>query len=248
MMSKVKKNSVKSQGGDPFTRWLVIGMVALVVAVGAFFTLTSEDKATNTSLAALDSFSSFGDAPATIDPAQGDGIVFNAGLPLKINIFEDFQCPSCKFFEDPIGGYLTSLITEKKAEVVYHPLSFLGNQRGDDESIAASNAAYCAVDEGKFIDFHKALYAVQPAVQNSGFFNTDNLISIGKKVEISSDSFSDCITNKSKLMNVVASTESMTRYEVRGTPTVFINGKVWNRQNPNFDLNEFKAAVEAAIE
>ena len=49
-------------------------------------------------------------------------------------------------------------------------------------------------------------------------------------------------------MNVVASTESMTRYEVRGTPTVFINGKVWNRQNPNFDLNEFRAAVEAAIE
>ena len=248
MMSKVKKNSVKSQSGDPFTRWLVIGMVALVIAVGAFFSITSENKTSTASLAALDSFSQIGKVEAVVDPAQGDGIVFNAGLPLKIDIFEDFQCPSCKFFEDPIGGYLTSLITEKKAEVIYHPLSFLGNQRGDDESIAASNAAYCAVDEGKFIDFHEALYVVQPAVQNSGFFNTDNLISIGKKVGISSDSFSDCITNKSKLMNVVASTESMTRYEVRGTPTVFINGKVWNRQNPNFDLNEFRAAVEAAIE
>jgi protein-disulfide isomerase len=39
----------------------------------------------------------------------------------------------------------------------------------------------------------------------------------------------------------------MTRYQVRGTPTVLIDGKVWNRQNPNFDLNEFKAAVEAAV-
>jgi protein-disulfide isomerase len=246
-MSKAKKNSVKTQSGDPFTRWLVVGMVALVVAVGAFFFFTTENKESNASLIALDNFSPIGDYEAVVDPAQGDGIVFNAGLPLKINVFEDFQCPSCKFFEDPIGPYLTSLITEKKAEVVYHPLSFLGNGQKEDESIAASNAAYCAVDEGKFLDFHKALYDVQSTVQNSGFLNDKNLIAIGKKVGISSQGFSDCITNKSKLVNVAASTDSMTRYGVRGTPTTLINGKVWERQSPNFDVNEFKAAVESAI-
>jgi protein-disulfide isomerase len=246
-MSKATKNSVKTQSGDPFTRWLVVGMVALVVAVGAFFFFTTENKESNASLVALDNFSPIGEFEAVVDPAQGDGIVFNAGLPLKINVFEDFQCPSCKFFEDPIGPYLTSLITEKKAEVVYHPLSFLGNGQKEDESIAASNAAYCAVDEGKFLDFHKALYDVQSTVQNSGFLNDKNLIAIGKKVGISSQGFSDCITNKSKLVNVAASTDSMTRYGVRGTPTTFINGKLWERQSPGFDLNEFKAAVEAAI-
>jgi protein-disulfide isomerase len=246
-MSKAKKNSVKTQSGDPFTRWLVVGMVALVVAVGAFFFFTTENKESNASLVALDNFSPIGEFEAVVDPAQGDGIVFNAGLPLKINVFEDFQCPSCKFFEDPIGPYLTSLITEKKAEVVYHPLSFLGNGQKEDESIAASNAAYCAVDEGKFLDFHKALYDVQSTVQNSGFLNDKNLIAIGKKVGISSQEFSDCITNKSKLVNVAASTDSMTRYGVRGTPTTLINGKVWERQSPGFDLNEFKTAVEAAI-
>jgi protein-disulfide isomerase len=246
MMSKAKQNSVKSQSGDPFTRWLVIGMVALVVAVGAFFMLTSEDKVTTASLVALDSFTPVGEVKATVDPAQGDGIVFNAGLPLRINVFEDFQCPSCKFFEEPIGGYLTSLITEKKAEVVYHPLSFLGNGQKDDESIAASNAAYCAVDEDKFLDFHKALYDVQSSVKNSGFLNDDNLIAIGKKVGISSQSFSDCVKEKSKLINVVAATASMERYGVRGTPTTLIAGTVWTPQSPNFDVNEFKAAVEAA--
>ena len=245
-MSKAKQNSVKSQSGDPFTRWLVIGMVALVVAVGAFFMLTSEDKVTTASLVALDSFTPVGEVKATVDPAQGDGIVFNAGLPLRINVFEDFQCPSCKFFEEPIGGYLTSLITEKKAEVVYHPLSFLGNGQKDDESIAASNAAYCAVDEDKFLDFHKALYDVQSSVKNSGFLNDDNLIAIGKKVGISSQSFSDCVKEKSKLINVVAATASMERYGVRGTPTTLIAGTVWTPQSPNFDVNEFKAAVEAA--
>jgi protein-disulfide isomerase len=247
MMSKVKKNSVKTPGGDPFTRWLVIGMVALVVAVGTFFFLTSEKKESNASLVALESFSPIGNVPATVDPAQGDGIVFNAGLPLRINVFEDFQCPICKLFEDPIGGYLTSLITEKKAEVVFHPLSFLGNGQKDDESIGAANAAYCAVDEGKFLDLHKALYDVQSSVENSGFLSDDTLIAIGEKVGISSQSFSDCVKNKSKLVNVAAAMESMDRYKVTGTPTTLINGEVWNRQNPTFDVNEFRTAVEAAI-
>ena len=245
-MSKPKSNSVKSQGGDPFTRWLVIGMVTLVVVVGAVFSLSSENKAKNAAFTALDSFQSLGTQPATVDPAEGDGIVFNQGLPTKIDIFEDFQCPVCKLFEDPIGGYLNSLVTEKKAQVTYHPLSFLGDGTKDDESIAASNAAYCAVDEDKFLDFHKALYEVQSQVENSGFLNSENLIKIGEKIGITSTSVADCVTNKSKLVNVVAATESMNRYGVRGTPTTLINGKVWDRQSPGFDLNEFKAAVEAA--
>lgn len=245
-MSKAKKNSVKSQGGDPFTRWLVIGMVTLVVVVGAVFSLTSEKSAKNAAFTALDSFQSVGDVKGTVDSTAGDGIVFNAGLPTKVDVFEDFQCPICKLFEAPIGGYLTSLITEKKAQVTYHPLSFLGNGSKDDESIAASNAAYCAVDEGKFLDFHKALYDVQSQVENSGFLNTENLITIGKKIGITSQTFSDCITNRSKLVNVVAATASMERYGVKGTPTALINGKLWERQSPGFDLNEFKAAVEAA--
>jgi protein-disulfide isomerase len=245
-MSKPKSNSVKSQGGDPFTRWLVIGMVTLVVVVGAVFSLSSENKAKNAAFTALDSFQSLGTLPATVDPAEGDGIVFNQGLPTKIDIFEDFQCPVCKLFEDPIGGYLNSLVTEKKAQVTYHPLSFLGDGTKDDESIAASNAAYCAVDEDKFLDFHKALYDVQSQVENSGFLNSENLIKIGEKIGITSTSFADCVTNKSKLVNVVAATESMNRYGVRGTPTTFINGQVWERQSPGFDLTEFKAAVEAA--
>ena len=245
-MSKPKKNSVKSQGGDPFTRWLVIGMVTLVVVVGAVFSLSSENKAKDAAFTALDSFQSYGTLPGKVDLAAGDGIVFNAGLPTKIDVFEDFQCPICKLFEDPIGGYLTSLITEKKAQVTYHPLSFLGNGTKDDESIAASNAAYCAVDEDKFLDFHKALYDVQSQVENSGFLNTENLLTIGKKIGITSTTFTDCVTNKSKLVNVVAATESMQRYGVQGTPTTLINGKLWERQSPGFDVNEFQAAVEAA--
>jgi protein-disulfide isomerase len=55
------------------------------------------------------------------------------------------------------------------------------------------------------------------------------------------------VKNKSKLVNVAAAMESMDRYKVTGTPTTLINGEVWNRQNPTFDVNEFRTAVEAAV-
>ena len=38
----------------------------------------------------------------------------------------------------------------------------------------------------------------------------------------------------------------MKKNGVEGTPTVFLNGKVWNRKSADFNLDEFKAAVEAA--
>ena len=40
--------------------------------------------------------------------------------------------------------------------------------------------------------------------------------------------------------------DSMAAFGVQGTPTVFINGKRWERQTNAFGLSEFRAAVEAA--
>jgi hypothetical protein len=92
-MSKAKKNSVKTQSGDPFTRWLVVGMVALVVAVGAFFFFTTENKESNASLVALDNFSPIGEFEAVVDPAQGDGIVFNALKIFNVQAVNSLKIP-----------------------------------------------------------------------------------------------------------------------------------------------------------
>jgi protein-disulfide isomerase len=37
----------------------------------------------------------------------------------------------------------------------------------------------------------------------------------------------------------------MSKFGVQGTPTVFINGKKWERSQNAFVLDEFKSAVEA---
>ena len=231
----------QAKAQDNTTRWIVIAMVLLVVVTGIGFSLMSQSNKENASLAALDGTKLKAAVTATIDTANGSAIVLNPGQTKVIDVWEDPQCPICKNFEDANGDYIESLVRDNKATVRFHVLSFLG-----DESVRAANASFCAADEGQYLDFHHALYAVQSPLENSGFWSNEKLIAIGKKIGISSTKFSDCITKGSKIALVKANYDSMEKCGVKGTPTVFINGKLWERKSPDFNLAEFKAAVEAA--
>lgn len=233
------KQQAKAQ--DNTTRWIVIAMVLLVVVTGVVFSLMGQNNKENASLAALDGTKLKPAVTSTIDPANGSAIVLNPGAATVIDVWEDPQCPVCKNFEDANGDYLESLIRDKKATVRFHVLSFLG-----DESVRAANASFCAADEGQYIDFHHALYAVQSPLENSGFWSNQKLIDIATKIGIKSTKFADCVNKGSKIELVKANYDSMGKYGVQGTPTVFINGKLWERKSPDFNLAEFKAAVEAA--
>ena len=239
-MAKQAK-ATKASGGDNFTRWLVIGMVTLVVASGAIFSVVGEKSKANESFAILNDFKVGPTVISTVDDANGAGITFNNGAAKTIDIWEDPQCPVCNTFEQANGEFIDDLVRAKKANVVYHVLSFLGN-----ESVSASNAAYCAADVARYLDFHKAMYLVQPVLENSGFYSTENLIKIGSYAGLTSQSFIDCVTKGSKLDKVKAAYESMAKYNVQGTPTVFFNGKLWERKNNGFILEEFAAAFEAS--
>ena len=232
------KQAAKST--DNTTRWIVLAMVALVVVTGVVFSLFSQNSKESASLAGLDGTTLKPAITSTIDTANGSAISFDNGAATTIDVWEDPQCPVCKLFADANGSYLESLVREKKANVRYHVLSFLG-----DESVRAANASFCAADEGQYLDFHKALYAVQSPLENSGFWSNETLVKMGKKIGITSTTFETCVTKGSKVDLVQANYDSMSKFGVQGTPTVFINGKKWERTQNAFVLDEFKAAVEA---
>jgi protein-disulfide isomerase len=232
------KQAAKS--ADNTTRWIVVAMVALVVVTGIVFSLFGQTDKSTASLAGLDGMKVKPAVTSTIDVANGSSIAFDNGAVTTIDVWEDPQCPVCKLFTDANGEYLESLVREQKATVRYHMLSFLG-----DESVRAANASFCAADEGQFLDFHKAIYTVQSSLENSGFWSNETLVSIGKKIGIESTTFEDCVNKGSKVDLVQANADSMGKFGIQGTPTVFINGKKWERTQNAFVLEEFKAAVEA---
>jgi protein-disulfide isomerase len=236
----MSKQAKATSGGDHFTRWLVIGMVALVVITGVVFSMIGSSTKANESFTALKGSTLGEPVVATVDVAQGSGLVLNPGAPVKIDLWEDPQCPICRTFEEANGEYIEDLIRTKKATVVYHVLSFLG-----DESVRAANAVMCSAEEGHYLDFHKAMYIVQPTLENSGFYSSENLIKIGDYIGLKSKSFIDCVNNGGKAELVKAHEDSMASYKVTGTPTVFINDKLWVRKSNEFNPAEFRLAVEA---
>jgi protein-disulfide isomerase len=128
-------------------------------------------------------------------------------------------------------------IEEKKAKVVYHVLSFLGT-----ESVLAANAAACSSDENKFLAFHKAFYANQPA-ENAGAINATFLKSLGASVGITSPKFAECVDNGGYSDWVKNVAEAAAKANVNSTPTVFVNGKEIDRNTEYFNVEAFSKAI-----
>jgi protein-disulfide isomerase len=223
-----QKNAPKP-GKDNFTRYLVIGVVVAVLAIMIVPTVISKNKPVSQAI------------PASVSADNGYAIAFNEdikGLPV-VDIYEDFQCPICQQFESLNGQYITSLVTDKKAIVKFHPLSFLG-----PESVRAANAAACANDEGKFLDYHLGMYANQPATENSGVWTNDRIIGIAEVSGIKSDTFSSCVKSSQYEGWVGKVAEAGSKAGVNSTPTIFVNGKEIDRNTEYFSAAKFKAAVE----
>ncbi len=215
-------------GGDKVTRYLVIGMVVFVLLVGVLFSVLSNRPNGSKAI------------PSSVSKANGQAITFNSTLKGKpvIDLWEDLQCPICARFEQTNGDYIQKLITEKRAVVNFHLLSFIG-----PESILAANSLACAADEDKFLAFHAHLYATQGS-ENTGVWSNAGLITSAKEVGISSSAFSKCV-NSGKYVNWVSAVgDDGVNKKINSTPTVFVNGKELDRATQYFDLAGFTAAVE----
>lgn len=239
-----QRNRELQPKGDTLTRNLVLGMVGLVVLSGVIFTVLDKQSAKKTDFdVAIEKVSEANNGAllnASIDSTDDYGIAFNKGTLPKIEVWEDPQCPFCKDFETEVGSYIDSLIRENKASVTYRMTSFLGT-----ESAQAVNASFCAADEGRFLDYHKAIYTVQ-GNENSGTFSLPNLLEIGKRIGLTSEKFQSCTQENKYAERAKAVYDSMAKYGVKGTPSLFINGTPWPQSGIQFKLDDFKAAVAAA--
>ena len=217
-----------TSGGDKGTRNLVIVMICFIVVVGVVFSLISSRS---NSTAAI---------PATVSEAEGYGIVLNPESTPKIDVYVDYQCPACRVFEIINGGYLNEVIAQKKAKVVFHPMTFIG-----PESVLAANSAACAADENKFVDMNLALFQNQSESENSGKWSSEYLVELGKSIGITSGTFETCVNDGKYIKWTSNVAAASAKADVNGTPTIFVNGKQLDRNTEYGDQAKFRAALAA---
>jgi protein-disulfide isomerase len=165
-------------------------------------------------------------APVTRE-ADGSITMAKQGVTAPVlEVFEDFQCPACKSFEESTGKTVKELAAEGKVKVVYRPFHLFGEQRDPikSNSLRSAAAALC-VPADKWLSYHDALFKFQPREGSEGFATKD-LVAWGKDVGVTDPNFEKCVTDQQKKAQV----DSMTKFaldtrKVTGTPSVFLDGR-----------------------
>lgn len=179
-----------------------------------------------------------------IERAQVAGRVEgNPSAPVRIIVFEDFQCPFCKLFTDERAPLVIADFVETGiASIEFHHMAFIG-----PESTAAAAASECANDQNRFWDYHDLLFLRQGR-ENAGVFSTGNLKDFARELQaefsdFDLDEFDQCVDSGRNRSFVEQATEEAGTLGVRSTPTLWINGQVMG--NPS-DYESLRTIIETA--
>jgi protein-disulfide isomerase len=152
----------------------------------------------------------------------------NPNAPVKVEAFEDFQCPYCQAYTkgtEPI--VISDYVSTGKVYYTFTPFSFLDDAAGDtnQESKTAAAAAFCAMDQGKFWQYHDLLYANQTG-ENVGDFTQRRLIAFAGKLGLDTNQFQDCLKNGKYTQLVLTDKAAASSKGVNATPYFLVNGKL----------------------
>jgi protein-disulfide isomerase len=163
---------------------------------------------------------------ATADrPARGP-----ARAKVTVVEFVDFQCPFCgRYARDTLPqiereyGDRIRYVSRQFPLTSIHP-----------HAMHAALAAECAAEQGRYWEYHHALFARQQLGPRS-------LVRQARAVGVDTKRFDDCRRSPATRNRVERDVADGRRYGVTGTPTLFINGQPLKGAQPF-------AAVKAAID
>jgi len=176
-------------------------------------------------------------------PAAGD-----PNAPVRLDIWEDFQCPACQNFTLNIEPDLVkSYVATGKVYLVFHSFAFIDSDvSGGSESHAAAQAAYCAMDQGQFWKYHDMLFNNQSASgENTGAFTDRRLAAFAEKINLNMTQFNDCYSSGKYKQRVLDEFQQGTTLGIDSTPSFFVNDKHIVLQS---SYDELTQAIDAALQ
>jgi protein-disulfide isomerase len=145
--------------------------------------------------------------------------------------FSDFQCPFCSQAAALIKQITDAYPNDVRFIYKNYPLPF------HKEAMPAAKAAVAAGKQGKFFEMHDKLFENQRALSEE--FYTKAAQEIGLDVE----KFKKDMADPSVQAQIDQEMKEASQADVRGTPTIFINGK--KPQGRSFEL--YKSIIDEAL-
>lgn len=244
-------HSQRGRAGNPGTGPGRTGFYAVLVAVAVIgigailYFIRNPAGSTGTGAAANSDYEAFRARYARAGAAQ-PYTLGSATAPVVVEEFADFECPQC-------GRYAT--ITEpdvrkrlvEPGQVLYKYYDFPLPMHKNTQ--AASNAAACANEQGKFWPMHDALFAGQDAwgLGPGETEVTDNpkpvFLGYARAIGLNTDQWEKCFDARKYQPRIDANTAEALRRNVSATPTFYVNGKQFTG---SISYDQLKSMVDQA--
>ncbi len=191
----------KSTGGRSPILWITAAVVFVGIVAVAGLVFVNQSTDTLGLIPPSD--------PTPVELAEGRA-VGSADAPATLDVWADFQCPSCGLFAQAVEPRLIrEYVATDKLRIVYHDFAFIG-----PESTAAAVAARAADAQGKFRPYHDWLYANQNG-ENKGAFRREVLVGIARKVGLDTNAFEKALDDQTLSQQVAAETSQGSSLGVR---------------------------------
>ncbi len=195
------------------TTWLTLA-AALVVAIGVGRAVVDQGRISQQSAPAPELQQK---SPQAVSVFPTDPIRGPADAPVTVVVFSDYQCPYCADVE-PLLSEVVQNPPGRKVRVVWKdfPLPQYA------ESQPAAEAAQCAALQGKFWEYHDALFAEQ------GKLGAARYQEIASSLGLNSATFQQCLTRHQTLPLITQNQQEGTAIGVDGTPFLVVNGQAFS--------------------
>ena len=149
------------------------------------------------------------DVPITGAPFKG-----SEKAPVTIVKFEDFECPFCKSVQPTLAAVMKKY--DGKVRLVHKDLPL---EQIHPQAQLAAEAARCAGEQGKFWEYHDALYGNAPKLGSA------ELKSYAKQIGLTTMPFEKCLASGKYKASVQKDLSEGAQLGLTGTPSFFINGR-----------------------
>lgn len=168
------------------------------------------------------------DAPLPFGTTEdGHPYLGNADAPVTVYEYADFQCPHCKQHNDVFAREIDkTFITPGKAKLVWVTFPFMGDGSENDESVLASMAGYCGLEQGKFWEVHDWLFENQGPAANQGNFARERLKKIAERLDLDLTKWDACMAASSTRDKALADKAMAQEKGVASTPSFMVGETV----------------------
>lgn len=242
-MTLSKREEIKAQRTRKKRRQRMITLitvVAVIVLLVLFF-------AAPTIINMLKPAGSFVQITPVPRPMESGKAIGNPNAKVVIELYEDFQCPVCKEYTVNDESQLldSTYIANGQVYYVFRQFPFLDSNTITKESQQAANASMCAMEQNRFWDYHDILFANQGTTENGGAYSDKRLQAFAESLGLDMTAFNKCFSADKYKADIQADLQKGTAAGVKGTPSIFINGKLLSAGYVPY--SQIKTAIDAAL-